>query len=55
MKKTLYIIKKGYQAVAFLSLKPNFMKNRNITLNEIGLFLSCILMVAALIYIRTNS
>ncbi|WP_165396056.1 hypothetical protein [Flavobacterium sp. J27] len=54
MKKTLYLIKKGYESIAFLSLKSTLMKNRNITLNEIGLFLSCILMVAALIYIRSN-
>lgn len=35
-------------------LKIRIMKNKNITLNEIGLFLSCLLMVLAIIYIRSN-
>lgn len=35
-------------------LKIRIMKNKNITLSEIGLFLSCLLMVLAIIYIRSN-
>jgi|GEM_PF-2361767 len=35
-------------------LKTLNMKNKNIDISEIGLFLSCVLMVIALIYIRIN-
>ncbi|VXC39420.1 hypothetical protein FLAVO9AF_920024 [Flavobacterium sp. 9AF] len=54
MKRTIAILRKGTQTKGLYSLKHITMKNKNITLSEIGLFLSCILMIAALLYIRAN-
>ena len=54
-KKIKKIIAVDFQKTTMTTfLKNKTMKNKNITFSEIGLFLSCIVMVLAIIYIRIN-